>query len=153
MRVIVLLLKYIFFSILHTTPLAIVNLKSYKQHWESISCIKQANKVFFRIQSFNFTSSSLISPIFLAPDDLWFPFAEHTARHCGKNKKRGGLMAGEGKEWIEEQGNEGKGALWENTYFAIFPKPTIFPRGWEKRRRERRGLIVRRGSETTHVTR
>lgn len=94
------------------------------------------NKFFFFLPPV-FIPSSLISPsshfpLYLTSDDLSFLFAAHTVRHCGKNKEVNGGMD-------RRAGKRGKGALWENTHFAVFPKPTIFPGGWENRRGVGRG--------------
>lgn len=100
---------------------------------EFVSRIKQANSNFF------FLSTSLLHLSF--PPFFWpqmtcdFPLQSTQPGTVGKTKK----MGVDGGRGMEEQGKEGKGALWENNNFAIFPKPTIFPRGWENRERERRG--------------
>lgn len=109
------------------------------------------------IQSFNFTPSLVPLPppspfFFLTSDDLWFLFSRAHSKALWEKTKKQGVNGGTMQGMDRNAGKQGKGALWENTLFAIFPKPTIFPGGWENRRGGRRELVGGRGSGTTRVT-
>ncbi len=60
-------------------------------------------------------------------------------------------MMGAGKEWTEEQGNEGRGRF-EKTLILLFSQSPLFSPEDERTERDGGALVGGRGSETTHVT-
>lgn len=162
-----LFLKRFFFSTsLQTSPAAssfsvlisILHFPHYNTTEEFISCIKQAERVvFFPPESSLSTLLHLSFPSLHPPPPpffFWpqmtcdFSFPEHTARHCGKKQKNRGLMVGPCKEWIEMQGNRGRGRF-EKTLFLLFSQsPPFSPEDerteggkeracrWERKRRD-----------------